>query len=71
MSVSSKLQPSLQLHVILDNLARHKTQAVRTFLIEHPNVRLRFTPTYASCPNQVEPWFAKIERDLLARGIFT
>lgn len=60
-----------EIHVIADNLSTHKTQAVRTFLLEHPNVRLHFTPTYSSWLNQVELWFAKIERDLLARGIFT
>ena len=59
------------IHVIADNLSTHKTQAVRTFLLEHPNVELHFTPTYSSWLNQVELWFAKIERDLLARGIFT
>jgi len=32
-------------HVIADRLSTHKTQAVRTFLIEHPNVHLHFTPT--------------------------
>ena len=59
------------IHVIADNLSTHKTQAVRTFLLEHPNVQLHFTPTYSSWLNQVELWFSKIERDLLARGIFT
>jgi transposase len=59
------------IHVIADHLSTHKTQAVRTFLLAHPNVRLHFTPTYSSWLNQVELWFAKIERDLLARGIFT
>jgi transposase len=59
------------IHVIADNLSTHKTQAVRTFLVAHPNVRIHFTPTYSSWLNQVELWFAKIERDLLARGIFT
>ena len=44
---------------------------MRTFLLEHPNVHLHFTPTYSSWLNQVELWFSKIERDLLARGIFT
>lgn len=44
---------------------------MRTFLIAHPNVRLHFTPTYSSWLNQVELWFAKIERDLLARRIFS
>jgi transposase len=54
----------------LDNLSTHKTQKVRTFLAAHPNVQLHFTPTYSSWLNQVELWFAKIERDVLARGIF-
>jgi transposase len=44
---------------------------VRAFLLEHPNVKLPFTPTNSSWLNQVELWFSKIERDLLARGIFT
>jgi hypothetical protein len=34
-------------------------------------VHLRFTPTYSSWLNQVEVWFAKIERDAIARGVFT
>jgi transposase len=60
-----------EIHIILDNLATHKTQKVRTFLASHPTVHLHFTPTYSSWLNQVELWFAKIERDVLARGIFT
>ena len=60
-----------EIHLVLDNLATHKTQRVRTFLATHPQVHLHFTPTYSSWLNQVELWFAKIERDLLARGIFT
>ena len=60
-----------EIHIILDNLATHKTQKVRTFLATHPRVQLHFTPTYSSWLNQVELWFAKIERDVLARGIFT
>src|SRR3954447_23703759 len=60
-----------EIHVIVDNLATHKTQLVRTFLVEHPHVQLHFTPTYSSLLNQVELWFSKIERELLARGIFS
>jgi transposase len=59
------------IHIILDNLATHQTQKVRTFLAAHANVRLHFTPTYSSWLNQVELWFAKIERDVIARGVFT
>jgi len=60
-----------EIHDILDNLSTHKTVAVRAFLTTHPHVHLHFTPTYASWLNQVEFWFGRIERDLLARGIFT
>jgi transposase len=59
------------LHVIVDNLATHETKAVGEFLTLHPHVQLRFTPTYSSWLNQVEIWFSKIQRDLIARGIFT
>src|SRR6201982_2012765 len=60
-----------QIHIILDNLSAHKTQLVRDFLQQHPRVQLHFTPTYSSWLNQVEIWFAKIEREVIARGIFT
>ena len=60
-----------EIHVIVDNLSAHKTKGVDAFLDAHPCVHLHFTPTYSSWLNQVELWFAKIERDLLARGIFT
>jgi transposase len=60
-----------EIHVIVDNLATHKTQRVRDFLAHHPTVHLHFTPTYSSWLNQVELWFARIERDVIARGIFT
>ena len=34
-------------------------------------MKLHFTPTYSSWLNQVEIWFAKVERDVIERGIFT
>ncbi len=60
-----------EIHIIVDNLSAHKTQKVRTFLVAHPNVRLHYAPTYSSWLNQVELWFSKIERDVIARGVFT
>lgn len=65
-------QPRRQeIHIIADNLSAHKTERVRQFLRDHPRVHLHYTPTYASWLNQVELWVAKIERDVIARGIFT
>ena len=60
-----------EIHVIADNLSAHKTKRVDAFLAEHRNVHLHFTPTYSSWLNQVELWFAKVERDVIARGVFT
>src|SRR5205807_332105 len=64
-------QSGQQVHIICDNLSAHKTQHVDVFLVEHPNVRLHFTPTYSSWLNQVELWFSKLQRDVITRGIFT
>ena len=69
--VLSLCPPQQQIHIILDNLSAHKTHAVRQFLQQHPRVQFHFTPTYSSWLNQVEIWFAKIEREVIARGIFT
>src|ERR1700691_3115964 len=60
-----------EIHVIADNLSTHKTRQVDDFLESHPHVHMHFTPTYSSWLNQVELWFAKIERDVIARGVFT
>ena len=60
-----------EIHIVLDNLSAHKTKAVEEFLAQHPKVRFHFTPTYSSWLNQVEMWFAKIQRDVISRGVFT
>ncbi|HMG87095.1 MAG TPA: IS630 family transposase [Terracidiphilus sp.] len=69
--VVSRCPRHKQIHIILDNLSAHKTTLVRDFLQQNPRVHFHFTPTYSSWLNQVELWFAKIERDVIARGIFT
>lgn len=60
-----------EIHVICDNVSSHKTAGVEAFLAEHTNLTMHFTPTYSSWLNQVENWFGRIQRDVIARGIFT
>src|SRR3984893_4548708 len=67
----SKTRWAKEIHIVLDNLSAHKTKAVDEFLAQHPKVRFHFTPTYSSWLNQVELWFAKIQRDVISRGVFT
>jgi len=59
-----------QIHIIADNLSAHRTSRVWQFIDRHRAVRIHFTPTYSSWLNQVEIWFSKIQRDVIARGIF-
>lgn len=68
--VIAQVEPGREIHLIADNLSAHKTKAVEAFLREHRHVQLHFTPTYSSWLNQIEIWFSKIQRDLIARGIF-
>lgn len=64
-------KPHQSIHIILDNLSAHKTNQVEDFLTRNSHVKLHFTPTYSSWLNQVEIWFARLEREVIARGIFT
>jgi transposase len=70
-AVVASVPTRLDVHIIADNLSAHKTTLVTTWLAAHPQVTIHYTPTYSSWLNQIELWFAKIERDMIARGIFT
>src|SRR5262245_4608201 len=57
-------------HVMAYNLLAHKPMALAEFFAAHPNTQLHYTPTYSAWLNQIEIWFSKIQRELIARGIF-
>ena len=60
----------LDLHLILDNYATHKTPAVKRWLARHKRFTLHFTPTSCSWLNLVERLFAEITRQRIRRGVF-
>jgi transposase len=68
--ILTSLPPGQQIHIIADNLSAHRTSRVWQFIETYPHVRIHFTPTSSSWLNQVEIWFSKIQRDVIARGIF-
>ena len=61
---------SLDLHLVLDNYATHKTPQVKAWLAKHPRFHLHFTPTGASWMNLVERFFAEITTKRIRRGVF-
>jgi len=63
--------PGKHLHIIVDNLATHKTAAVTEWLSHRRHITIHFTPTYASWLNQVEIWFHILSRDVLRGGVWT
>ncbi|MDF3143453.1 MULTISPECIES: IS630 family transposase [unclassified Streptomyces] len=68
--IDRQTDPGLAVHVICDNLSAHKAPVVHKWLLAHPRFRLHFTPAYSSWINQVERWFAELERRCLERGVF-
>jgi transposase len=66
--IDNSTPPELDLHLILDNYATHKTPAVKRWLAAHPRFHLHFTPTGASWINLVERWFGELTSRKLRRG---
>ena len=59
----------LELHLILDNYATHKTATIKRWLLRHPRFVLHFIPKGSSWLNLVERWFAEITTKMLRRGV--
>ena len=58
------------IHVVLDNVATHKTPEVLRWLARHPRWVFHFTPTSGSWLNAVETFFSALTRRRLRRGVF-
>ena len=69
-SIDAALPPDLDIHLILDNYATHKTPRVHRWLAKRPRYHLHFTPTSTSWLNLVERWFAALTEKQLRRGVF-
>lgn len=65
--IEKSVPAELNIHVILDNYATHKHEAVRRWLARHPRVQFHFVPTSASWLNLVELLFNELERRQLKR----
>jgi transposase len=68
--IDQQTPADLDLHLIVDNYATHKTPAVKRWLKAHPRFHLHFTPTSSSWLNMVERFFAEITRNRIRRGVF-
>ena len=69
--IDARVPDDLDIHIVMDNYATHKTAAVKAWLARRPHWHVHFTPTSASWINQVERWFAELTRKQLQRGVHT
>ncbi len=68
-TIDQRVPRGLDLHLIIDNYATHKTPLIQRWLLRHPRFHLHFTPTGASWLNLVERWFAALTEKQLRRGV--
>ena len=66
--IDKAVPKDLDLHLVLDNYATHKTPVIKEWLLKHPRFCLHFTPTSSSWLNLVERWFAELTNRKLRRS---
>ena len=69
--IDARVPDDLDIHVVMDNYATHKTPRIKAWLARRPRYHVHFTPTSASWINQVERWFAELTRKQIQRGVHT
>jgi transposase len=68
-TIEAAVPAALDIHLILDNYATHKTPAIRRWLAKRTRVHLHFTPIGSSWINLVERWFGLLTQKQLRRGV--
>jgi len=67
--IEANVPPDLDVHLVMDNYATHKTPLIRDWLIRRPRWHIHLTPTSSSWLNQVERFFAVLTERQIRRGI--
>ncbi|MBW2229390.1 MAG: IS630 family transposase [Deltaproteobacteria bacterium] len=67
-TIDDEVPDDLEVHLILDNYATHKTPEVQRWLAKRPRFHVHYTPTYSSWLNLVERWFAELSERKIKRA---
>lgn len=67
--IERNVPADLDIHLIMDNYATHKTPTIRKWLGSRPKWRVHFTPTASSWVNMAERFFAEITEKQIRRGV--
>ena len=69
--IETAVPNELDIHIVLDNIATHKTPEIKRWLAKRPRFHFHFTPTHASWLNLVERFFGLLTEHALRRGSHT
>ena len=69
--IDKEVPPELDVHLVVDNYATHKTAIIRNWLAKRPRYHVHFTPTGGCWLNQVERWFGLLTQRAIKRGAHT
>jgi transposase len=67
--IEASVPKTLDVHLVMDNYATHKTPLIRNWLVRRPRWHVHLTPTSASWLNQVERFFAALTDKKIRRGV--
>lgn len=68
--LDASIDPTKQIHIVLDNGSSHVAKATRAWLAAHPRWHVHWTPVHASWLNQVELYFSALTRRVIRHGNF-
>jgi transposase len=67
--IEANVPRDLDIHLVMDNYATHKTALIRNWLARRPRWHVHLTPTSSSWLNQVERFFALLTERQIRRGV--
>lgn len=68
--IERAVDPTLAIHVVLDNGSSHVSKYTRAWFDAHPRWTVHYTPPHASWVNQVELFFSILQRKVIRNGDF-
>jgi transposase len=67
--IEARVPADLDVHLVWDNYATHKSKLIRDWLAKRPRWQVHLTPTSSSWVNQVERFFALLTQRQIKRGV--
>jgi transposase len=67
--IEANVPSDLDVHLVMDNYATHKTKLIRDWLAKRPRWHVHYTPTSSSWLNQIERFFAALTDKQIRRGV--